>query len=177
MHCEALKDIREKHKEAIKVFEQHPNWVYLPAPLKHENEEILRCLAFSRQLPQPEPLPKPRHHIFFIHGTEDSVGTLSARRTSWAVVHCNVVPEMPHESPTFRCLTTSMTKGHQTYNRAELQALLHALRVNNMTQPQRPARFYTLRPTLCTLLKDVHSGKFKSASHKSIEMQICFSTY
>ena len=83
IECERLEHIRTAHAGARKIYDEHPEWVYMPIPTHHELVPLFKSLVEDRQLRIPEPLQDGVPLVFFTDGKSVNPKEPRARRASW----------------------------------------------------------------------------------------------
>ena len=149
IHCSAWVDIRAKHQDAVDLLRgMRSDWIYLPFARKHENVDLLQTIFNTRLVPEPIVLEKIRlgedrvHFRMFTDGACVMPTDRTCRRASWAVIQ-DIACDHHQRSiqghsirhlndntcvPNLRCTAVSLLHGQQTAARAELMAIVYAIR-------------------------------------------------
>ncbi len=144
--CKQFADIREKHDGAVKILkENHPEWIHLPLPIKHQDCSFFNLVMSTKVNPIPYDLfndeyPQNERLAIFTDGTCCESKNILARRAGFSVVvdysssqterykllekfiQDGQIPEC------FRVHTTSHVVGSQDPARAELSAIVHVVK-------------------------------------------------
>ena len=142
--CPATAHARQGHMGALQEIQQAwPHWAHASFLQAHDAEPFLRLVHNTRQLPAPAQVPtqySTTQLSFYTDGSCLCPSVPSAARAGWAVILDRTqgrgfqdAPEDPSEWPTFiagalQVLATGLVPGHQSPDRAELAALVQALK-------------------------------------------------
>ena len=149
LHCSAWRDIRAKHHDAVELLGGcRSDWIYLPLAKRHDDVDILQTIFNARIVPEPVVLEKTKisedqvHFRLFTDGACVMPTDRTCRRASWAVIQ-DITCDHHQRSiqgrsvrhlndntcvPNLRCTAVNLLHLQQTAARAELMAVVYALK-------------------------------------------------
>ena len=182
LECPAFQNIREEHAASCTMIrEVRKEWVHLPLPRHHQQITLLR--AFLQMTKPPEvPMPKlptvGRTFRFFTDGGARFPTCPEARLATWSVIQDlsgqdterrQVVDSLFTANPIFAYFHTSavgVVQGYQTVSRAELFAVLFAVKMTCMLSEEVIAEFVTDARYVCCIISLIETGNYKPILHK-----------
>ena len=171
LQCEAMKHVRERHKEAMQALEKRPQWVYIILPQLHRGQHELTLYHHSHPHIQSfDVTPCSEGLVFFTDGSVDIPTHVGVRQASYAVIQAMKIdsPEVlaMREVPEYQCKHVAFVRGAQTISRAELSAVISVAKSVNAIEESTQVTIYTDSQYVCNLVGDVNQGRHLSRQHK-----------
>lgn len=167
LHCQAFKNVREQHTDAVTYMQNNPRTCWFPLPVHSPNIALLKQAmhlrihtAYNHALDSIQ-----AGTVFYTDGSCDAPTDPYAARAAWAVV----IRQPKPEDPTTYTLTVTANDhcpGHQTINRAELFAFLIATEQIRFTIGQTPAQICTDSQFVMGIVQAIESRTIHVHPHK-----------
>ena len=145
LQCPDFAHLRTDHPQAVNSLESHPNLLWLPLATIHPQQVVYNRLKWCRAGPfldHPD-IRLTAHNEFYTDGTCDLPREQNCCRAAWSVVqkvaHDTRDPSLDH----FVVSQTSHTKGPQTINRSELEAVVWLIEYFHRHFPEAKVSIYT----------------------------------
>eukprot|EP00435_Cladocopium_sp_Y103_P032373 s3008_g8.t1 len=181
LHCSHLKDVRENMKDACHVISDvRQEWAYMPIPRLHDQVVMLR--AFLKTVREPEIIAPRNCDIpvmrFFTDGGAKYPKSPDARIATWALIQDISVNErqvkdvadflhlQPPQCPLFFVSAVGIVPGEQTVARAELFAVLVAVKKVHWCDPIPKSEFVTDAAYVCNVVRLIENDAFHPYLHK-----------
>ena len=181
LECMPLQEVRAESLDACSNLQgPRPEWIYLPIPRCHDDLTAFRAFVNSVKVPE---VVAPRNcdlsrMRFFTDGGARYPRYCDARIATWAVVQDISLDELqmkqaadymflnPPQFPKFHVSAIGIVPGEQTVARAELFAILHALKQVNLCEPIPCVEFVTDASYVCKVIRIIEQGVFQHVLHK-----------
>ena len=145
LQCPDFAHLRADHPQAVESLQSHPNLLWLPLATVHPQQVVYNRLKWCRTGPfldHPD-IRLTAHNEFYTDGTCDLPRVQNCCRAAWSVVqkvaHNAMDPSLDH----FVVSQTSHTKGPQTVNRSELEAVCWLVEYFHQNFPIAKVSVYT----------------------------------
>ena len=143
LHCQPLQDVRDQFPDAVSLLtDMRDEWCYLPLARASPESDLVGLINSNfpeRKDPKSVSVDLPSV-TFFLDGGATHPQTPDARIAAWAVIQdvskddierrvvADVTLAQPDVFPSFRTVAVGLVPGAQSVSRAELYALLVAVR-------------------------------------------------
>eukprot|EP00435_Cladocopium_sp_Y103_P004600 s2444_g1.t1 len=181
LHCAPLKQARDDAQDACVVLnDTRPEWIYMPIPRLHDKVLLLRAFLKTVRCPDviaPRNCDLPTMRFFTDGGTKHPRSP-DARIATWSVVQDISIDEgqqrssadflflQPPQCPLFYVSAVGIVPGEQTVARAELFAVLFAIKKVHLVDPIPRTEFVTDAAYVCKVIELIESGCFRHILHK-----------
>ena len=167
LQCKEFQHVRDGHPSAVQILSDFPNLLWLPLATSHAQQIVYNRLKLSRQGPfLDQPFLSPQGHcIFYTDGTCDKPREQNCCRAAWAVVqHVQHSPSDPSPED-FVVTQTSHTKGFQSINRAELEAVTWLAHYFHQHLPYSFMSVFSGSSFVIQVVEAIASGKLSGKTH------------
>lgn len=167
LFCPDFKHVRDNHPSAIQTLTAHPNLLWLPLATSHAQQIVYNRLKLRRQGPfLDQPFVEPQTHcIFYTDGTCDKPREQNCCRAAWAVVqhvrHSSTDPSVGD----FIVTQTSHTRGFQSINRGELEAVTWLAHYFHHHQPHRFMSVFSDSSFVVKIVNAISNGLLSTKVH------------
>ena len=150
MQRKEFQHVRDGHPSAVQILSDFPNLLWLPLATSHAQQIVYNRLKLSRQGPfLDQPFLSPQGQcIFYTDGTCDKPREQNCCRAAWAVVQ-----------------HVSHTKGFQSINRAELEAVTWLAHYFHQHLPYSFMSVFSDSSFVIQIVEAIASGKLSGKTH------------
>ena len=170
LECSALVDIRNAYPDAVGILKEvRPEWIYLPIPREFPEAETVNLLL--KTFPQPqcfEPWDVRGNHVtFYTDGGAIHPQFPQAKLAAWSVVQdtsedvvqrqcvAEIALNTHRRFPLLKTVAVGLLPGRQCSGRAELFALLVAVKSALKLDVSKVIRFVTDASYVCLTIKKI----------------------